>query len=80
MSFVGPIGIGGDTGRCYRRISSPCTVHIKCVPKPNMAGSVGEVRVLSDTPEPVLPVTERVTGEQVVLKVLVLITELQLGE
>src|SRR6185369_15670418 len=80
MRFVIPIGMC-LYARCRdERMSAPGTIGVKCIAQSKVCCPIGEVGVLREARQPVFPVPERISRKSVILKVLVLIPELNLGE
>src|SRR5437868_4057346 len=80
MRFVIPIGMC-LYARCRdKRMPAPGTIGVKCIAQPQVSCPIGEVGVLREARQPVFPVPEKISYKAIILEVLVLIPELNLGE
>src|SRR6185295_14724192 len=80
MRFVIPIGMC-LYARCRdERMSAPGAIGVICITQPQVSSPIGEIGVLREARQPVFPVPERISRKAIILKIFVLIPELNLGE
>lgn len=80
MGLIRPIGVRLHAWYRARRTPAACTVRIEGIPHSDMASSVGKIDVLRDASQPIGSITERIPDEAVILKILILVPDLNLGK